>query len=175
VADRLSMGMERAVGLGVSPANRPPRVRSSGHQSQTPFLPQRLLSPGRKPEKKSTDPSDFPGDAGRARGRFAASTFPLQEDGTLRCPAGARLWRARTTAGDAVCATLGVLRTPARVPNLSPAGAVFGTGSPRQSCASGECRPPSAAPLPFPMSARRNALGNPLGGYGRREPSVDTG
>ena len=37
----------------------------------------------------------------------------------------------------------------------------------RQSCASGECRPPSAAPLPFPMSARRDALGNPLGGYPR--------
>jgi hypothetical protein len=38
------------------------------------------------------DPYDFPGDAGRARGRFAASTLTLQEDGTLRCPAGASLW-----------------------------------------------------------------------------------
>jgi len=37
-------------------------------------------------------PLHWAGDAGRARGRFAASTFTLQEDGTLRCPAGASLW-----------------------------------------------------------------------------------
>jgi len=29
---------------------------------------------------------------GRAAGRFAADAFVLQEDGTLRCPAGASLW-----------------------------------------------------------------------------------
>ena len=29
---------------------------------------------------------------GRAAGRFGADTFVLQEDGTLRCPAGASLW-----------------------------------------------------------------------------------
>jgi hypothetical protein len=32
------------------------------------------------------------GDAGRARGRFEARVFSLQEDGTLHCPAGASLW-----------------------------------------------------------------------------------
>lgn len=32
------------------------------------------------------------GDAGRARGRFGADAFTLQEDGTLHCPAGATLW-----------------------------------------------------------------------------------
>jgi hypothetical protein len=37
-------------------------------------------------------PLHWAGDAGRARGRFAASAFVLQEDGTLQCPAGAILW-----------------------------------------------------------------------------------
>jgi hypothetical protein len=32
------------------------------------------------------------GEAGRASGRFTADAFPLQENGTLRCPAGASLW-----------------------------------------------------------------------------------
>src|SRR5512142_1467897 len=32
------------------------------------------------------------GEAGRATGRFTAEAFSLQEDGKLRCPAGASLW-----------------------------------------------------------------------------------
>ena len=32
------------------------------------------------------------GEAGRAAGRFTADAFTLQEDGKLRCPAGASLW-----------------------------------------------------------------------------------
>jgi hypothetical protein len=32
------------------------------------------------------------GESGRAAGRFTAESFTLQEDGTLRCPAGASLW-----------------------------------------------------------------------------------
>ena len=32
------------------------------------------------------------GEAGRAAGRFTADVFTLQEDGKLRCPAGASLW-----------------------------------------------------------------------------------
>jgi len=32
------------------------------------------------------------GEAGRASGRFTADAFTLQEDGKLRCPAGASLW-----------------------------------------------------------------------------------
>src|SRR5512135_1613612 len=37
-------------------------------------------------------PFHWAGDAGRARGRLAASAFVLQGDGTLQCPAGASLW-----------------------------------------------------------------------------------
>jgi hypothetical protein len=32
------------------------------------------------------------GESGRATGRFTAAAFTLQENGTLRCPAGASLW-----------------------------------------------------------------------------------
>ena len=35
---------------------------------------------------------------GRAAGRFGADTFVLQEDGTLRCPAGASLWLSEVRA-----------------------------------------------------------------------------
>jgi len=42
--------------------------------------------------KEAYGPFHWAGDAGRARGRFAASAFVLQEDGMLRCPAGALLW-----------------------------------------------------------------------------------
>jgi hypothetical protein len=37
-------------------------------------------------------PWQWAGDAGRARGRFEANAFTLQENGTLRCPAGSSLW-----------------------------------------------------------------------------------
>jgi hypothetical protein len=37
-------------------------------------------------------PWQWAGDAGRARGRFEANTFTVQENGTLRCPAGSSLW-----------------------------------------------------------------------------------
>jgi hypothetical protein len=37
-------------------------------------------------------PWQWAGGAGRARGRFEARAFALQEDGTLRCPAGVSLW-----------------------------------------------------------------------------------
>jgi hypothetical protein len=37
-------------------------------------------------------PWQWAGDAGRARGRFGAEAFTLQENGMLQCPAGAFLW-----------------------------------------------------------------------------------
>jgi hypothetical protein len=37
-------------------------------------------------------PWQWAGEAGRAIGRFTADAFTLQENGTLRCPAGASLW-----------------------------------------------------------------------------------
>ena len=37
-------------------------------------------------------PWQWAGESGRAAGRFTAEAFTLQEDGKLRCPAGASLW-----------------------------------------------------------------------------------
>src|SRR6266849_10693336 len=37
-------------------------------------------------------PWQWAGESGRAAGRFTAAAFTLQEDGKLRCPAGASLW-----------------------------------------------------------------------------------
>jgi hypothetical protein len=37
-------------------------------------------------------PWQWAGESGRAAGRFTAEAFSLQEDGKLRCPAGASLW-----------------------------------------------------------------------------------
>jgi Transposase DDE domain len=37
-------------------------------------------------------PWQWTGESGRAAGRFTADAFTLQENGTLRCPAGASLW-----------------------------------------------------------------------------------
>jgi hypothetical protein len=56
------------------PKERPPLIVASENTSEEygPWLPS--------------------GDAGRARGRFGADAFTLQEDGTLHCPAGATLW-----------------------------------------------------------------------------------
>jgi hypothetical protein len=37
-------------------------------------------------------PWQWAADAGRGRGRMTGKVFTLQENGTLRCPAGATLW-----------------------------------------------------------------------------------
>jgi hypothetical protein len=49
-----------------------------------------LLTPDPTPEEYG--PWQLAGDVGRARGQFASEAFVVQEDGKLRCPAGANLW-----------------------------------------------------------------------------------
>jgi hypothetical protein len=63
-------------------------VRSSGH------LPKKLLSFSRASENPPEEygPWQWAAAFGRATGRFGADAFVLQEDGKLRCPAGANLW-----------------------------------------------------------------------------------
>src|SRR5260370_13436716 len=41
------------------------------------------------------------GESGRAAGCFTADAFTLQEDGKLRCPAGASLWLSEVRRGNA--------------------------------------------------------------------------
>ncbi len=52
--------------------------------------PPLLLASENTPE--AYGPWQWAGDAGRGRGRLEAGAFTLQDNGTLRCPAGAILW-----------------------------------------------------------------------------------
>ncbi len=58
----------------------------SGPKALPPlFSPSQALS-------ETYGPWKWAKDAGRPHGRFRASDFPVQENGTLRCPTGASLW-----------------------------------------------------------------------------------
>src|SRR5207249_1635652 len=45
-----------------------------------------------QPTPEEYGPWQLAGDVGRARGQIAGEAFVWQEDGKLRCPAGASLW-----------------------------------------------------------------------------------
>jgi len=51
-----------------------------------------LLLPTPEPTPEEYGPWQLAGDVGRARGQIGGSAFVWQEDGKLRCPAGASLW-----------------------------------------------------------------------------------
>ena len=74
--------------LGTDDAGRCSCVRSSGP------LPQRRLPCSSRWEDPPEEygPWQWAAAFGRATGRFGADAFTLQEDGKLRCPAGASLW-----------------------------------------------------------------------------------
>ncbi|GHO77954.1 hypothetical protein KSD_57250 [Ktedonobacter sp. SOSP1-85] len=48
--------------------------------------------PTPEPTPEEYGPWQLAGDVGRARNQIAGEEFVLQEDGKLRCPAGASLW-----------------------------------------------------------------------------------
>ena len=54
------------------------------------------------------------GETGRASGRFTADAFTLQEDGKLRCPAGASLWLSQRCALREQCLASGAKGDRAR-------------------------------------------------------------
>jgi hypothetical protein len=51
-----------------------------------------LLLPTPEPTLEEYGPWQLAGDGGRARGQIGGEAFVWQEDGKLRCPAGASLW-----------------------------------------------------------------------------------
>jgi hypothetical protein len=51
-----------------------------------------LLLPIPEPTPQAYGPWQLAGDGGRAHGQIAGEAFVWQEDGKLRCPAGASLW-----------------------------------------------------------------------------------
>jgi hypothetical protein len=83
---------------------------------------------------------------GRATGRYGAEVFVLQENGTLRCPAGASLWLSEVRQENAFTRACRLPRLPDRLSAMcSPRTMSSPTGQ-RQSCSSSQRCPPSLAP-----------------------------
>jgi hypothetical protein len=83
---------------------------------------------------------------GRATGRFGADAFVLQENGRLRCPAGASLWLSEVRQENAFTRAGRLPGLPDRWSAICSARTVSSSWSQRQSCSSGECCPSSLAP-----------------------------
>src|SRR5260370_23325818 len=69
---------------------------------------------------------------GRATGRFGAEAFPLQENGRLRCPAGASLWLSEVRQENAFTRAGCLPGLPDRLSAVFPAGAVPGERRPKE-------------------------------------------
>jgi len=72
------------------------------------------------------------GEAGRASGRFTADAFTLQEDGKLRCPAGASLWLSEVRQENAFTRAGRLSRLSDGLSALCFAGAVPGESRPEE-------------------------------------------
>jgi len=82
---------------------------------------------------------------GRATGRLGAEAFTLQENGRLRCPAGASLWLSEVRQEHAFTRARCLPGLPDRLSALCSAGAVPGIRGQRRSGASRKSGPPSLA------------------------------
>jgi hypothetical protein len=82
---------------------------------------------------------------GRATGRFGAEDFVLQEDGKLRCPAGASLWLSEVRQENAFTKAGRVSGLPDGLSTVFAAGTVPGLRSQRRPGPSRECGPSSLA------------------------------
>ena len=69
---------------------------------------------------------------GRATGRFGAEAFTLQENGRLRCPAGASLWLSEVRQENAFTRARCLPGLPDRLSAVFPAGAVPGERRPKE-------------------------------------------
>ncbi len=69
---------------------------------------------------------------GRATGRFGAEAFTLQENGRLRCPAGASLWLSEVRQENAFTRAGCLPGLPDRLSAVFPAGAVPGERRPKE-------------------------------------------
>jgi hypothetical protein len=86
---------------------------------------------------------------GRATGRFGAEDFTLQENGRLRCPAGASLWLSEVRQENAFTRARCLPGLPDRLSALFPAGAVLGERRPKEIGRVGSVRS-AVACLPLP-------------------------
>ena len=76
---------------------------------------------------------------------FRAEAFTLQENGRLRCPAGASLWLSEVRQENAFTRARCLPGLPDRLSAVFPAGAVPGIRGQRRSGAPRQCCPPSLA------------------------------
>jgi hypothetical protein len=82
---------------------------------------------------------------GRATGLICAEDFVLQEDGKLRCPAGASLWVSEVRQENAFTRAGRLPGLPDRLSTVVAAGTVPGIRSQRGSSTSRECGPSALA------------------------------
>ena len=82
---------------------------------------------------------------GRATGRFGAEAFTLQENGRLRCPAGASLWLSEVRQENAFTQRAVSPFLPDRLSAVFPAGPVLGIRGQRRSGAPRKSGPPPPA------------------------------
>jgi hypothetical protein len=87
---------------------------------------------------------------GRATGRFGAEDFTLQENGRLRCPAGASLWLSEVRQENAFTRACRLPGLPDRLSALFPAGAVPGERRPKEIGRVGSVRS-AVSCLPLPL------------------------
>src|SRR5437868_2892053 len=80
---------------------------------------------------------------GRATGRFGAEAFVLQENGRLRCPAGASLWLSEVRQENAFTQRAVYLAYQTDCQHCARLRAVLGIRGQRRSGASRQCRSPS--------------------------------
>src|SRR5256885_16309525 len=86
------------------------------------------------------------GEAGRAAGRFTAEAFTLQENGRLRCPAGASLWLSEVRQENAFTQRAVYLAYQTDCQHCSLREQCLAKGGQRRSGSSRQCGPPSLAP-----------------------------
>jgi hypothetical protein len=80
-----------------------------------------LLVPVPEPTPEEYGPWQLAGDVGRARGQIAGEAFMWQEDGKLRCPAGASLWLSEVRQENAFTRARRLPSVPDRLPALCEA------------------------------------------------------
>ena len=126
-----------------------------------------LLLPIPEPAPEEYGPWQLAGDVGRARGQIGGSAFMWQEDGKLRCPAGASLWLSEVRQENAFTQRAVYLAYQTDCQPCARLRAMLGTWGQRQPSSSGECSPSSLAPAVGTSASADPARTDAMGGCGR--------
>jgi hypothetical protein len=124
------------------------QMMQEGHVREIEWAPPKEAPPvliAEDPPPEEYGPWQWAAAFGRATGRFGAEDFVLQEDGKLRCPAGASLWLSEVRQENAFTKAGRLPGLPDGLSALFFARAVFGIRSQRGSSPPRECGPSSLA------------------------------